>query len=278
MDEQIKILDNSHFPKVSYYDSGEGSPVMLVHGFPVDGTLWEGVAAGLKKRCRLLIPDLPGSGLSPLADNITMESMADILFAILEQEKIDHCVLIGHSMGGYITLAFAEKYADQLLGFGLFHSTAFADTEEKKAGRLRSVEFMKQYGAGKFLRQMMPTLFSADYRKSNTAEMQTIIKSKEKADVNALMAYYGAMMKRPDRIHVLKQTKVPVLFVIGKEDTAVPENDVLKQVYLPVVSDTHILNHVAHLGMLEKPNASVSILKDFIQLCQDMNKIKPVKL
>jgi pimeloyl-ACP methyl ester carboxylesterase len=272
MDEQIKSLEKGTFAGTCYRDTGEGIPVMLVHGFPVDGSLWDAVAASLNKQFRLLIPDLPGSGSSPLANPINMETLADLLSGILEQEAVDQCVLIGHSMGGYIALALAEAHPDKLLGFGLFHSSAFADTAEKKEGRLRSIGLMKQYGAAAFIRQMMPTLFSRGYRKNHTAEMQAVIQSREAANVDALTAYYHAMMVRPDRTRVLQQTKVPVLFVIGKEDTAAAEKDVLKQVTLPAISDVQLLKDVAHLGMLEKPERSAELLKNFIHLCRNISQ------
>lgn len=262
------------FRGARYRDTGRGLPVVLLHGFPVDGSLWDGVVPGLQKQYRLLIPDLPGSGSSPLSGDVSMENLAAFLSDLLVQESIDRCILIGHSMGGYITLAFAEYFPDKLLGFGLFHSTAFADTQEKKEGRRRSIELIKQYGADAFLRQMMPTLFSRDYRKNHTGEMLRIIRGKEPANGEALIAYYRAMMARPDRTPVLQQTRVPVLFVIGKEDTAAPERDLLRQVSLPPVSDIQLIPDTAHLAMLEKPLLSEEVLKGFIQLCQSLNPKK----
>lgn len=267
MEFQEKELQAGSSKGTYYRDSEKGFPVMLIHGFPVDGTLWDYQVKKLREHFRILIPDLPGSGHSPLISPTTMESLAETMNDILVQEQIEQCILIGHSMGGYIALAFAEKYFQKLKGLGLYHSTAFPDTEEKKLGRMRSVEMMKQYGAGSFLRQMMPNLFSEKYRKNNKEALQALIKSKEDADVNALSAYYEAMMKRPGRTDVLKQIKAPVLFVIGKEDTAAPAADVLQQVSLPAVSEVHLLNEVAHISMIETPDASALILKQFIDFC-----------
>lgn len=267
MNVQMKKLPDGLFKNTVYRDTGNGFPVMLVHGFPVDGSLWDYQANKLKSFCRLLIPDLPGSGQSPFISGVTIESMANMLHDILLQEHIDRCILIGHSMGGYIALAFAEKYSQKLKGLGLYHSSAFPDTEEKKQGRTRSIAMMRQYGAGVFLRQMMPNLFGEKYRKNNKAALQTLIKGKEDADVNALSAYYEAMMKRPGRTNVLKQLTVPALFVIGKEDTSVPAADVLRQVALPAVSQVHLLSDAAHISMLEMPDIATCILEEFIHFC-----------
>jgi pimeloyl-ACP methyl ester carboxylesterase len=265
----FKKLSSGPFRECVYRDTGNGFPVMLVHGFPIDGSLWRYQAEKLASYFRLLIPDLPGSGQSPLTGSLRIEDMAEFLQAILEQEDIEQCILIGHSMGGYAALAYAEKYPEKLKGLGLIHSTAFADTEEKKQGRLRSVDLMQHYGAGVFLRQMMPGLFAEKFRKNNREELLELIKSKENASVEALTIYYRAMMERPDRTEVLKQTRAPVLFVIGKEDTAASAKDVLQQVSLPAVSEVHLFENVAHMGMLEIPDMTTHVIKQFVSFSVD---------
>lgn len=104
---------------------------MLIHGFGEDAAIWNNQTEYLKDKFQLIIPDLPGSGKSEMTDDMSMEGMAEVIHSIIRQEDIDACTVIGHSMGGYITLAFAEKYPDYLSAFGLFHSTAYADSDEK---------------------------------------------------------------------------------------------------------------------------------------------------
>lgn len=267
----VKRIAKGTFKKAVYRQVGKGIPVMLVHGFPMDGNLWHYQAEELKKHFQLIIPDLPGSGNSPLVTPLSIEDMADFLNDILIQEGLKSCILIGHSMGGYIALAFAEKYPEKLQGLGLFHSTSFADTEEKKQGRLRSIELMKQYGPAVFLRQMMPNMVAEKFRKNNKTQLQALIKERAGSDVSTLEAYYQAMIQRPDRTKVLKQTKVPVLFVIGKEDSAAPVKDVLQQVALPSISEVHLFDEIAHLGMLEAPKISLAILSNFIRFCKTVS-------
>lgn len=115
-----------------YRKSGKGKPIVLLHGFAEDGEIWNQQSLFLQNDYQLLVPDLPGSGKSSLTDNVNMEEMAEALKAILEEENILETIVIGHSMGGYVTLAFAEKYSESLKAFGLFHSSAYADSEEKK--------------------------------------------------------------------------------------------------------------------------------------------------
>ena len=119
---------------------------MLVHGFGEDSRVWENQEAVLQQHFKLIIPDLPGSGKSALTEDVSMEGMARVLKEILDDLAIGSCIMIGHSMGGYITLAFAEKYPASLIAFGLFHSSAYADNEEKKTARRRGIEFIREQG------------------------------------------------------------------------------------------------------------------------------------
>lgn len=267
MQKELRRLKDGPFEGATYYCAGKGFPIVLVHGFPADHTLWDMQTKQLQEKYRLILPDLPGTGQSPLIDPISIEDMADFLKDILIQEGIKKCILIGHSMGGYVTLSFVEKYEDYLTGWGLFHSSAYADNEEKKKGRKRSIELMKKYGQEKFLHQMIPNLFSQYFQKNHRDEVQDLILKRVEAGVDALIPYYHAMWERPDRTLVLKESKTPVLFVIGKEDTSAPMDSVLQQVSLPAVSQVNIFEKAGHLGMLEVPDAAIHILDQFIDFC-----------
>jgi pimeloyl-ACP methyl ester carboxylesterase len=118
---------------VYYRIEGKGQPVVLVHGFSEDGTVWENQVENLKNKFQLIIPDLPGSGQSPINDaNWSMEYFAACIRTILDKENIATVTMIGHSMGGYITLAFADVWPDRLQSFGLFHSTALLIVKKKR--------------------------------------------------------------------------------------------------------------------------------------------------
>jgi pimeloyl-ACP methyl ester carboxylesterase len=149
--------------KLHYRVYGQGKPVVLVHGFGETNEVWKNQIDYLKEKCRLLVPDLPGSGRSELISDMSVEGLAEPIHEIIHEENIDECTMIGHSMGGYVTLAFAEKYWNHLNAFGLFHSTAFADSEEKKAARRKGIEFINQHGAFEFLKTSIPNLFSPAY-------------------------------------------------------------------------------------------------------------------
>src|SRR5438309_1230925 len=148
MQEKEIVLNKKKF---FYREEGEGPAVVLLHGFAEEGRIWK-KQFGFFSGYRLLIPDLPGSGGSEGTEDMTMEGLARSIHDFLEQLSVKKSILIGHSMGGYITLAFAEKYPEQLCGFGLFHSTAFADSEEKKETRRKGIRFIEEHGAYEFLK------------------------------------------------------------------------------------------------------------------------------
>jgi pimeloyl-ACP methyl ester carboxylesterase len=159
--------------------------------------------------------------------------------------------MIGHSMGGYITLTFAELYPEMLNGFGFIHSTAFADSEEKKQNRLRGIQLIAEYGGYSFLKNTIPNLFGAAFKEQFPEKVEALIEAGKQFSNEALQQYYFAMMNRTDTTAVIKGSKVPVLFILGTEDVAAPLNDVLQQAHLANCSYIHILNNVGHMGMWE---------------------------
>lgn len=262
-----KEINNGNFSG-AYQAEGKGTAVILIHGFPENSSVWAYQQAFLQEHYYVVAPDLPGSGRSPLTTPLSMESMADFVHAILLAEGIDKAVMIGHSMGGYTALAFAEKYPQLLLGLGLFHSTAAADSEEKKEARRKSINIMEQYGSEAFIRQAVPGMFSPDFRNRQPNRVNDLVALGMQCRKEALIAYYEAMIQRPDRKEVLRSIQAPVLFVIGKEDSAVPPDAVLPQVTLPRHSSIHIFDHTGHMGMWEVPDESNLVLQQFVDFCQ----------
>ncbi|MDI3320034.1 alpha/beta fold hydrolase [Pinibacter soli] len=251
--------------KLAYTVHGSGAPVMLLHGFAEDHEVWANQVAVLEKNYTVIIPDLPGSGGSDKLDEISMETMAETVKSILENEKIGQAVVIGHSMGGYIALAFAEKYPQFLKGLGLFHSTAFPDTEEKKETRRKGIEFIKKNGAYLFIKQTTPNLFTENYKLKNSDKVVTFIEHLKDFEAESLIAYYYAMIARPDRTLVLKNFSKPVLLIIGKNDIAVPYKDSLALSHLSSTTYVTILEHSAHMGMMEEISKSNEALESYLQ-------------
>jgi pimeloyl-ACP methyl ester carboxylesterase len=254
------IVNGTH--TLHYRDTGSGEPVVLLHGFAEDGAIWAEVARHLT--CRLLIPDLPGSGRSTLTPALSIEAMAMAIKEMLDREGIERSILVGHSMGGYIALAFAELYPERLRAFGLFHSTAYADSDEKKAARKKSIAFIREHGAQPFIRQSIPNLFANETRADRPGLVEDTIDRYQNVSHDALIAYLQAMLQRPDRVPVLKRSQVPVLFIIGQKDQIVLTEQSLAQVSVPALSYLQILPRAGHMGMLEEPAAGAAIIQSFV--------------
>lgn len=255
---------------IHYKVLGQGAPVVLVHGFAEDNDVWRHQQDELSKCYQLIIPDLPGSGLSAMIEDMSIEGLADCIKQVIDQELstkniFGGIVIIGHSMGGYITLAFAEKYPGLLQGFGLFHSTAFADSEEKKATRRRGIAFIQMHGSDEFIRQSTPNLFTDNYRIKNNIILAEMIARYSSFDPVALTAYYEAMIKRPDRTTVLQTFNKPVLFIIGKKDKAISFEDSMKQCHIPQLAYIRIMENAAHMGMWEEKENSTQAMLSFLE-------------
>ncbi|MBC8033149.1 MAG: alpha/beta hydrolase [Chitinophagaceae bacterium] len=263
MEQNKNIIYRDH--PLFYRISGSGNPVVLIHGFAEDGAIWKNQQLALEKNYRVIVPDLPGSGQSPEWGDMSMEELAESVKAILDAESIPSASLIGHSMGGYITLALIEKYPEMASSFCLFHSTAYADTEEKKETRQKSIEFITRNGTVEFLRQSTPNMFSAGSKKAYPERVNELIYQYENFKPQNLVAYYEAMMRRPDRTAVLRTFQRPVLFILGRHDMAIPLKDGLEQCHLPVLSYIHILDESGHMGLWEESSESNRILTEFLE-------------
>lgn len=261
MIKTIKYFERS----ITYRDTGKGKTVVLLHGLAEDSEIWIRQEVFLQESFRLIIPDLPGSGKSQLQEDVSMEGLADSVKAILDEEGIDETIMIGHSMGGYVTLAFAEKFPEVLTAIGLFHSTAYADSEEKKLTRVKNMAFIESQGTFEYLKQSTPLLFSDGFSKANSETVFELIEKYQSFDPLALVAYLEAMKQRPDRTVLLKEFIKPILFIIGQQDNVIPFADSMEICHMPSLSYIHILENAGHMGMIEDVQQSNSILQNFLQ-------------
>lgn len=253
--------------KIFYRITGTGKPVILIHGFGEDGNMWQNQIPVLKKQYTLIIPDLPGSGNSELIPDMSIEGMADCIRELMNYELQKFPLqgaegVFGHSMGGYITLALVEKHPQLINAFGLIHSSAYADSEEKKEARQKSIEFIKANGAYEFLKTAIPGLF---YQPENNRDCEDLVEAGKNFTAEALIAYYTAMINRADRTAILKTATQPILFIMGQYDKAVPFEHSLAQSHLPKQSHVHILRNSAHMGMFEEAEKTNESLLLFLQ-------------
>jgi pimeloyl-ACP methyl ester carboxylesterase len=260
--------------KIFYRVLGAGKPLILIHGFAEDGDIWSNQINALQQYFQLIIPDLPGSGKSELIADMSIEGMAEVIKELITHElkflrqtaeaEEAFVPIAGHSMGGYIALAIAEKYPQLISSIALVHSTAFADSEEKKANRLKSIEFVKKNGAFEFLKAVITDLFTEEWAAANPEAIELQIEKCKSFSDEAIIQYYKTMINRPDRTEVLKNFNKPIHFIIGEQDKAIPFQQSLQQSYLPNQSYINILRNTAHMGMLEEQEKVNKILIDFM--------------
>lgn len=259
---------------LSYSVYGKGEPVVLIHGFGEDSRIWNQQVDYLKDQYRLIVPDLRGSGSSALNEAaLTIESMAEDILCILDEEGISSCIMLGHSMGGYITLAFAENHPSYLKGFGLIHSTAYADSDEKKEARRKSIAFIKEYGVFEFMKTTIPNLFASRFNSKEKSRVEELVQQSRQFSSEAVISYYQAMIARPDRTIVLYNSAVPVFFFIGEEDKAVNPKDAIKQTALPPVCKVKIAGNIAHMGMWEATDELNKAIAEFIHTVLQLESV-----
>ena len=251
--------------KVAYYLSGDkkSAPVVLLHGFCEDSRVWDDWMDFLPDRFYIRI-DLPGFGYSGLSATHSIEHMAEVVQAVVTHVGIGKFLLVGHSMGGYVSLAYAEKYESNLSGLCLFHSHPYEDSPEKKEARLKAVDFINKNGHILYVRQMIPQLFIYDYSKGYQMEVNRLIHYAIHYSQEAIIAALHAMRERPDRSEVLKKINCPVLFLIGEYDNAISLDISLRMSHLPARASIHIFPTVGHMGMFSAPRETSKAFREFL--------------
>lgn len=235
---------------------GQGQPLVLVHGFCEDSRVWDSLAKELSTHYQIITFDLPGFGQSPALSFRQIESYAEVLENLVARLNLEPFYLIGHSMGGYISLAYAERNPDMLRGLGLFHSHPYPDSPEKRESRLKNAAFVGRNGVPAFVSTLIPGLFAPEYAGAHPDIVQEWIDRAGAYPAEGVINALHAMANRPDRSEVLRHFKPPVLFVIGGQDGVIPANYSMDQTHLPALSDILMLQEAGHMGMLEAAEAT----------------------
>ncbi|MEZ4987874.1 MAG: alpha/beta hydrolase [Saprospiraceae bacterium] len=263
--------------KLCYTLEGKGTPVVLLHGFCEDSRMWDDFKQDLlEEQHRVLAIDLPGFGRSQLAETPSVDYYAQAVFAVMDARKMEEAVVIGHSMGGYVALAMAAQQPQRLKGLGLFHSHPFVDKPEKKAARLKQVEFINKHGHQLFVKQLIPKLFAPAYAQSHPFDVDKFIHRAARYPAAGIVGGLYAMANRPDRSHILSELEAPVLFIVGAEDEAVPYEASIDQLALPAIASVHWLPKVGHMGMVELMRPTQRIVRRFVDFCVNPGKMATV--
>jgi len=248
---------------VSFSDEGKGKAVIFLHGFLGSKEVWRSFSELLSKTQRVIAIDLLGHGGSDCLSYVhTMEEMAEAIQAVLTHLKLRKYFLVGHSLGGYVSLAVAEKNPDNIKGLVMFHSSAKADDSKKKYDRDRVIRIVKM-NPELFVNEAVPNLFYTKY-KPNKRGIELYKKIAFSVSKQGVIAALEGMKDRVDREIVLKFAPYPVLFIIGKKDNILPYKELIRQSSLPEKGSFLFLKNSGHMGFFEEKKETFKALKSFV--------------
>ena len=243
---------------IAYNDTGKGTAIVLLHGFLENKTMWDNYLLPFAKKNRVITIDLLGHGETECLGYVhSMEDNAEAIHAVLSQLRIRKAIFVGHSMGGYVALAFAELYPESVKGLVLLNSTAKADNEERKLNRDRAIKAVKQ-SYKSFVSMAIANLFSENNRERLIEEIENTKKEALKTPLQAIVASLEGMKIRKDREVLLHLTPYPKMLILGEKDPVLPyeenktqiENTSVALVTFPDGHMSHIENQEDLTGVL----------------------------
>jgi pimeloyl-ACP methyl ester carboxylesterase len=250
---------------IFYTDQGKGTPVVLIHGFLENSTMWDEITPELSKRNRVITIDLLGHGKSDCLGYVhSMELFAETIQAVLKHLRIRKYILVGHSLGGYISLALAKKNTSKIKGLCLLNSTSNEDSEERKKLRIRANK-MVQNNFETMVKISVSNLFHSNNLSKFQKEIDAVKKEALKTSVQGYIAANEGMKNRPNTNNILAEGTFKKLLIIGEEDPVLAYQTSLEEakktnLELVVFPD-------GHMSHIENKLELISTLKDFIKNC-----------
>lgn len=243
---------------------GQGLPVVFLHGYLENAKMWKDFVDELSQTHQVVLIDLPGHGNSEnYEETHTMELMSEKVKEVLDFLEISKSIFVGHSMGGYVTLAYAELFPEDIKAFVLMNSTTFPDSEEKKEQRLKAVETARK-NLDTLIKMSIPTLFAEHNLGQLKPEIEFTKKLARETSLQGVTAALKGMRLRPDRGSVLNEFQGKAGILIGKYDKAV-NPEVFKKA-IPQKSNISILElETGHMAHLEAPKETMDFIKEFIR-------------
>lgn len=260
--ETAKIL--LHGKSLNYFISGKGKVIVLLHGYLESMELWSDFATHLASKFTVICPDLPGQGGSDVQYEQSIESMAVAVSELLDHLKIKKVSMFGHSMGGYVTLAFTELFPEKLEAMGLLHSHPFSDSEEKQRQRLQEIELVKKGKRELIIRNAVPNYFAPGFAGSHRSKVEKALEIALKTNDEGMIACISAMRNRKDRFQILKNSLVPSLWIAGRKDELFPCSKAVETSKELKNTSFHILENSGHVGMVEEPQQMLRLVNEFL--------------
>jgi len=249
---------------VNYTETGRGRALILLHGFLENLQMWDAYVAVLSKRYRVVCIDLLGHGQSDCHGYVhTMEDMADGVKAVLRHLNLRRYIMIGHSMGGYVALAYGDLYPDNLIGIGLFFSTPKDDNPERKELRLRAMEAAKAHPKT-YIKSSIQNLFWSESLTRYKAEVAYVTAEALKTSQQGIVAALAGMRERPDREALMHFGPYKFLVINGKRDAVLPIAQMHEIMKAPNVTH-HLITEHGHMGHIEDAEICLHMIQKFIK-------------
>ena len=250
---------------LNYSEAGQGTPVILLHGFPLSGAIWHGQQQRLSDRYRVITPDLRGHGRSPAPAGVyEMDLLARDVLALLDTLLIKKAVIMGHSMGGYVALAGWKLAPERFVAMGLIASQAGADTEEGRQGRYQLANKAAAEGSSAVAAAMIPKLFAPELGVAAPilAQVREIILNTNRAGI---IGSLQGLAVRADCTALLREISVPLLILAGEQDQIIPLDKAKAMAAATRTATLTMIEHAGHMPMLEQPEATTTALGTFLR-------------
>jgi pimeloyl-ACP methyl ester carboxylesterase len=252
--------------EMGYDDVGSGLPVVLLHGFPHNRTLWGPQVSALVDRCRCIVPDLRGFGESDSEPPYSMDRYADDVVALLEALGVDRGVVCGLSMGGYVAFALWRRHRERVRGLVLADTRAGADDEAGRAKRRDMIELARTRGSGAVADQMIAGMIGKTTRERHPEIADAIHTMLESAPVPGVVGALEAMLARPDSTPTLATIDVPTLVVVGEEDVLTPPREARTLHEGIQGSRLEVIGGAGHVSNFERPAAFNHVTSEFLAM------------
>ncbi len=251
---------NVHFTSI-----GQGNAIVLIHGFLENSSMWQEVSQELSRKNRVICIDLLGHGKTGNLGYIhSMEDQAQMVKAVLNHLKLRKYVVVGHSMGGYVALAFAKLFPSIIRGLSLMNSSALPDSEEKKISRDRAIKVLKK-NHKTFIKEAIPMLFSENNREIFTQEIAQITNEALQLSPQGIIAALEGMKIRKNQTSIYKTANFPIQIIIGKQDPALDYDSLINQTKNTKVKVVEFPD--GHMSHIENKNELIEALTSFIKRC-----------
>jgi pimeloyl-ACP methyl ester carboxylesterase len=252
--------------KIFHTDIGKGIPLVFIHGFCEDGSIWNDLIIELAKNYRCICIDIPGFGNSEVLKNDpSIKSYAIAIHNKVLALQIKKYILIGHSLGGYITLEIVRNFSKNIYSYCLFHSHPFEDDEIKKENRLKAIRFIKEVSSQKFIQELLKSLFTEKFYSKNFIKVTEFIKNFENTYPEGIIYALEAMRLRHDSIETMKSFQSLILLIVGKQDSTIPYTQSIKMASISSQTNFEVLPNSNHMGMIEEPEKSLLAIKNWLK-------------